>query len=165
MREHEDLSNAIIVAPDVGRAKLAEKYTDILGLPLVLIHKRRRGAEVEVAEVVGEVAGKTPIIIDDIIASGSIYQQADALVNSGANPAVISITHPVLIGDALDRLDRPSIRKVVATNTVPVAAEKRLGGKVQVLSIAPLVADAILRIHQHRSVSEVFTQQKLVFPV
>lgn len=166
--KEKQIENGVIVSPDVGRAKFAEKYMDILGLSLVLMHKRRSGVggrKVEVVEIVGDVAGKTPIIIDDLIAGGSIYQQAESLVKAGANPAYISITHPVLVGEALKRLSHPSIREVVATNTIPVPPEKQLGGKIKVLSIAPLLAEAILRIHLHRSVSKVFFDQKLVFPV
>ena len=162
------IEDGIIVSPDVGRAKLAEKYMDILELPLVIMHKRRSGIggrQVEVVEIVGDVADRTPIIIDDLIAGGSVYQQAEALVKAGSKPAYISITHPVFVGPALERLNLPSIREVVTTNTIPVPTEKQLNGKIKVLSIAPLLAEAILRIHQHRSVSKVFFDQKLVFPV
>ena len=163
-----DLSNAVIVAPDVGRAKLAEKYTDILGLPMVLMHKRRHGiggSSATVEAVVGDIKGKKPIIIDDLIASGSIHQQADTLLEHGAEPAIISVTHPVLIGKAPELLSRPSIEEVLVTNTIPVPQERRANGLIKVISIAPLLASAILRIHQRRSVSEVFTQQNLLFPV
>lgn len=163
-----DLSNAVIVAPDVGRAKLAEKYTDLLGLPMVLMHKRRHGvggSSATVETVVGDIKGKDPILIDDLIASGSIHQQADALMEQGAEPAIISVTHPVLIGDSLDLLIRPSIKEVLVTNTIPVPQNRRANGMIKVISIAPLLASAILRIHQRQSVSEVFSQQNLLFPV
>ena len=163
------IENGVIASPDVGRAKLAEKYMDMLELPLALMHKRRSGVggqQVEFVELVGDVAGRTPIIIDDEIATGgTIYKQVEALSKAGAKPAYISVTHPVLVGSALERLSHPGIQEVVVTNTIPVPAEKRLNGKIKVLSIAPLVAEAILRIHQHRSVSKVFFDQKLVFPV
>ena len=136
----------MVVASDVGRAKMADKYAMILGLPIVVMHKRRSGVaglEVEVVDIVGDVQGKTPVLIDDVVASGSIYQQADALVGAGAAPAIISVSHGVLVGPAVERLDRPSVQAVVTTNTVPVPDEKRLGGKVRVLTIAPLLADAI----------------------
>ena len=133
------------------------------------MHKRRNGADgqdVEFVELVGDVQGKTPIIIDDEIATGgSIYQQAQALAEAGAEPAYVSIAHAVLVGPALKRLENPSIREVVTTDTIPVPAEKQLGGKIKVLSIAPLLAEAILRIHQHRSVSQVFRDKHLDFAV
>ena len=107
------------------------------------MHKQRSGIggrSVEVDQIVGDVSGKTPILIDDLIAGGSIYKHADALVEAGANPVHIAITHPVLTGQACQLL-------------------------VRVLSIAPLLAEAIFRIHKHRSVSRVFFDQKLDFPV
>ena len=167
--KEKHIENGVIVSPDAGRAKFAEKYADLLELPMALMHKRRAGiggTEVEVqAEIVGDVQGRTPIIIDDLIASGSIYKHADSLVAEGANPAYISITHPVLTGNATQRLNRSSIQEIVTTNTIPVPAEKQINGKVCVRSIAPLLAEAILRIHQHRSVSKVFLDQQVIFPV
>ena len=165
----KDIENGVIVAPDVGRAKLAEKYAKILRLPLAIMHKRRNGADgqdVEFVELVGDVKGKTPIIIDDEIATGgSIYQQAQALAEAGAEPAYVSIAHAVLVGPALKRLRHSSIREVVTTDTIPVPAEKQLDGKIKVLSIAQLLAEAILRVHQHRSVSQVFREKHLDFAV
>jgi ribose-phosphate pyrophosphokinase len=162
------LENTVIVSPDVGRAKLAEKYADILKMPLAIMHKQRSGIGgqvVEVNQIVGEVAGKTPILIDDIIAGGSIYKHADALLEADAQPVYISITHPVLTGQSLQLLNRSSICEIIATNSIPVPVEKQIDGKVQVLSIAPLLAEAIFRIHKHRSVSRVFFDQQLAFPV
>ncbi len=163
------VENGVVVAPDAGRVKLAEKYADILHLPLAVMHKRRTGVDgqtVKFVELVGEVKGKTPIIIDDEIQTGgSIYQQALALAAAGAEPAYVSVAHAVLVGISLERITHPSIREVVTTNTIPVPAEKQLGGKIKVLSIAPLLSEAILRVHQHRSVSQVFRDQHLNFPV
>ena len=165
----KDIKNGVIVAPDVGRAKLAEKYAKILRLPLAVMHKRRNsadGQDVEFVELVGDVKGKTPIIIDDEIATGgSIYQQAQALAAAGAEPAYVSVTHAVLVGPALERLSHPSIREVVTTDTIPIPTKKQLDGKIKVLSIAPLLMQAILRVHQHRSVSQVFRDQHLDFAV
>ena len=110
LRDSFDLGNAVVVASDVGRAKMADKYAMILELPIVVVHKRRSGVaglEVEVVDIVGDVHGKTPVLIDDVVASGSIYQQADALVDAGAEPAIISVSHGVLVGPAVERLDRP----------------------------------------------------------
>jgi len=153
----KSLDNAIIVSPDVGRTKLAEKYSVSLGLPMVMMHKRREEKEeVEVVEIVGDVKGKDPIVIDDIIASGSIYKQAQALVNAGANPVSLAITHPVLVGKSLERLSDPCIKEIVVTNTIPVPEYKRLDGKIKVISVAPLLGQVIMRVHQNRSVSKVF---------
>ena len=105
------------------------------------MHKQRSGIggrSVEVDQIVGDVSGKTPILIDDLIAGGSIYKHADALVEAGANPVHIAITHPVLTGQACQLLDRPSIQEIVTTNTIPVPAEKQINGRVRVLSICLL---------------------------
>ncbi|RKY03567.1 phosphoribosylpyrophosphate synthetase [Candidatus Poribacteria bacterium] len=157
----KDLTNAVIVSPDVGRAKLAEKYASLLELPLVLMHKRRAGIcgdTVEVVEIVGDVKGKVPIVIDDIIASGSIINQVRRLREAGAEPAYLAITHPVLVGKSLEHLRSDDVREVVVTNTIPIPDWKRekLGPKLKVLSIAPLLAKVIAKIHRHESVSEVF---------
>jgi ribose-phosphate pyrophosphokinase len=168
LRDHFDLSNGVVVASDVGRAKMADKYAMILELPMVVVHKRRSGVaglRVEVVDIVGDVAGKTPVLIDDVIASGSIYQQADALVEAGSEPVIISVSHGVLVGEAVQRLHRPSVQALVTTNTVPVPDCKRMNGAVKVLTIAPLLADAIARIHNRQSVSEVFRAEQLEFPV
>jgi ribose-phosphate pyrophosphokinase len=162
------LEDAVIVSPDVGRAKLADKYTDILHLPMALMNKRRSGvggSKVEFLEIVGDVEGKTPILIDDVIASGSIARQAEELVKAGSKEAYIAITHPVLVGPAMERIQSPAVKELIVTNTIPVPEEKRLGGKVKVLSIAPLLAKAIQRVHQHLSVSQVFMEENILFPV
>jgi len=160
--------NSVIVSPDVGRAKLADKYAMLLGLPMALMHKRRSGVgggTMEVVDIVGDVKGKTPIIIDDLIASGSIIEHAKALVNAGSQPACIAVTHPVLVGKSLERLSHPAAEEVIVTNTIPVCEEKRLGGKIKVLSIAPLLAKVIQRVHQNLSVSKVFIEEQFDFPV
>ena len=95
LRNNFNLENAVVVSPDVGRTKMADKYAMILELPMVVIHKRRSGVaglEVEVVDIVGDVKGKTPVLIDDVIAGGSIYQQADTLLNAGAYPSIISLS-------------------------------------------------------------------------
>jgi len=157
----KDLSNAVIVSPDVGRAKLAEKYASLLNLPMVLMHKRRAGScgsIVKVIEIVGDVRGKIPIVIDDMIASGSIINQIRLLCEKGAEPAYLAITHPVLVGKSLEYMQDDAVRELVVTNTIPVPEWKRekLGPKLKVLSIAPLIAKVIAKIHRHESVSEVF---------
>ena len=100
--KEKQIEDGVIVSPDAGRAKLAEKYVDMLGMPLAFMHKQRSGIggrEVKVVtKIIGDVVNKTPIIIDDLVTSGSIYQQADAIVEAGAKPAYLSITHPVLVG-------------------------------------------------------------------
>jgi ribose-phosphate pyrophosphokinase len=161
------LENPVLVAPDVGRAKLVDKYVRIMDMPLVVMHKRRSGVggiNVEVVEVIGDVSGKTPILIDDEIASGSIIGQVKALVNKGANKAYIAATHPIFVGKFLERLSDPDVEEVVVTNTVPVPLEKRIP-KITILSIAPLLAEVISRIHNNLSVSRVFSKHHIDFAV
>ena len=151
----ENFKNAAIVSPDVGRASLAGKYAEILNLPLVVMHKRRDDfAETTTTHVVGDIEGRRPIIIDDLIAGGSVLKQIDALYEKGAvGKASFSITHPVLLPKALEILQADDrIEKLVVTNTIPVPKEKR-NEKVEVLSIAPLLAEIIERIHDCDSIS------------
>jgi ribose-phosphate pyrophosphokinase len=150
-----DLPNPAIVSADVGRAKLAGKYAEALGVPLVIMHKRKKGyGESEATHVVGDIEGHTPIVIDDIIASGSVLTQLDALLEKGARPEIyVAITHAVLLPRALERLDRMEyIKQLVVTNTIHIPPEKR-HPKLKVLSVAPLLAEAIRRIHEGESVS------------
>jgi ribose-phosphate pyrophosphokinase len=147
--------NAAIVSPDVGRASLAGKYAELLNLPLVVMHKRRTSVtHTETTHVVGDMAGRRPIIIDDVMAGGSVLKQIDALYDNGAEgKAIFSITHPVLLPTALERLQADErIEKLVVTNTIPVPEEKR-SPKVVVLSIAPLLAEIIDHIYQGKSIS------------
>lgn len=150
----EEFSNAAIVAADVGRAKLAGKYAEILGLPLVVMHKRRDSFEsAHTTHVVGDIKGKIPIVIDDLIAGGSVLTQLSALVEAGAEPRVyLAITHPVLLPTALKRLDDPLIAELVVTNSILVPPHKQ-HPKLKIVSIAPLLANIIERIYRARSIS------------
>lgn len=151
----EEFRNAAIVSPDVGRASMAGKYAEALNLPLVVMHKRRDNfAETKTTHVVGDIEGRCPIIIDDLIAGGSVLRQIDALYEQGAvGKACFSITHPVLMPEALETLENDErIEKLVVTNTIPVPREKR-SPKIEVLSIAPMLAQIISHIHECESIS------------
>lgn len=151
-----EFSNAAIVSPDVGRASLAGKYAGILDLPLVIMHKRRSGfSEVKTTHIVGDIKGRRPIIVDDLMAGGSVLNQIDDLYRNGAEgKACFSITHPVLLPKAIETLKNDDrIEMVVVTNTIPLPPEKT-NSKITVLSIAPLMADIIYRIHEGLSISE-----------
>lgn len=151
-----EYSNAAVVSPDVGRASLAGKYAGLLNLPLVVMHKRRTSfTETITTHVVGDIEGHRPIIIDDMIASGSVLKQLDVLYEHGAvGKACFSITHPILLPSALEILDQDDrIEKLVVTNTIPVPPEKR-HPKIEVLSIAPLLAAIIHDIHEGKSISD-----------
>lgn len=148
--------NAAIVSPDVGRAGMAGKYAEFCNLPLVVMHKRRSSfLETRTTHVVGDISGRTPIIIDDMMASGSVLKQIDALYDKGATgKAYFAVTHPILLPRALEILDADDrIGKLVVSNTIPIPPHK-LHPKIEVLTIAPLVADIIDRIHRGASISE-----------
>lgn len=144
--------NAVIVAPDEGRVKMAGRYAELLQLPLVLMHKRRISFDkTETSHVVGEIRGRIPILIDDIIAGGSVLDQLETLLRGGALPEIhLAITHGVLTPSALKRLERPEIKALWITDTIALTPE-RSHPKIRVCSVAPLLAEAIDRIHRGAS--------------
>ncbi len=147
--------NSAIVSPDVGRAGLAGKYAEFLNLPLVVMHKRRTSfQDTKTTHIVGDIKDRRPIIIDDLIASGSVLKQIDALYSQGAQTGTyFAITHPVLLPSAIKILgDDDRIEKLVVTNTIPLTDEQK-HPKIEVVSIAPLLADVIQRIHAGLSIS------------
>lgn len=150
-----EFSDCSIVSPDVGRAGLAGKYAEFLNLPLVVMHKRRTGfQDTKTTHIVGDIKDRRPIVIDDLIASGSVLKQIDALYAQGAkNGTYFAITHPVLLPSAIKLLDEDDrIEKLVVTNTIPIPPE-RMHPKIEVVSLAPLLADVIQRIHAGLSIS------------
>lgn len=154
--KHPCFQNCAIVSPDVGRAGMAGKYAEYTNLPLIVMHKRRsNNQEVKTTHVVGDIKGRQPIIIDDVIASGSVLKQIDALYDQGAEgKAYFCITHPVLLPSALELLDKDDrIGKLIVSNTIPIPKE-RMHPKIEIISIADLLADIINRIHNGKSISE-----------
>jgi ribose-phosphate pyrophosphokinase len=150
-----EFANGIIVSPDVGRAKVAGKYAELTGLPLAVMHKRRDNfSETRVTHLVGDICGRQPIVIDDIVAGGSVLKELDVLYDQGAvGKTYLAITHPVLLPKALKLIEQDDrIGKVVVTNTLPVTREKR-SERIEVISIAPLLAGIIQDIHEGRSIS------------
>ena len=148
--------NSAIVSPDVGRTSMAGKYAEILNLPLVVMQKRRTGFnETHTTHVVGDIRGRRPIVIDDLMAGGSVLKQIDALYEQGAEgKACFAVTHAILLPSALDILDSDErIEKLVVTNTIPIKSEK-LHPKIEVISIAPMLAEIIDRVHHGISISE-----------
>ncbi len=158
-----EFANAAIVSPDVGRAKLAGLYAEMLNLPLVVMHKRREGlSKVDVSHVVGDIEGKIPILIDDVIAGGSILQEIDALFTAGAREEVyLAITHGVLLDSALQRLQDPRIARLVISDTICQPPEVLAHPKITVVSIAHLLADVIGRIHAGQSISSLMDKAKV----
>lgn len=157
-RKHHDLSNTVVVATDAGGAKRAGKFASLLNCPLAIIDKRRLSdTNVKVGSVVGEVGGKNLIIFEDEISTGTTVAMAvDTLMKAGAASVCVGATHGVLSGPAMDNLKSIPVEKIVITNTVDVPDEKKTE-KVVVCSVAPLLAEAIRRIHTGESVGALFT--------
>jgi ribose-phosphate pyrophosphokinase len=152
----------VIVAPDAGRVKTAEKFAAGLNSSLAFLHKRRSRVapnEVSVREVVGEVQGRHCVIVDDMIdTAGTVVQGAEVLLAKGAERVTAAATHGVFSGPAIDRLKNAPIDEVVITNTLPLPEEKRLD-KIVVLSVAAILAAAIRAVFEDASVSELFNDQ------
>ncbi|HHT9109784.1 MAG TPA: ribose-phosphate diphosphokinase [Candidatus Brocadiaceae bacterium] len=149
----------VIVTPDVGGIKLARNYSKKLGVKLAIVDKRRVGPEeTEVGFVIGEVANKNVVMIDDLIATGgSIAQAANVLKEKGAKDIYVGATHPVFCGAAIEKLAAAPIKEIIVTDTIPLSEKaSKLGNKIKVLSISGLLGDAIMRIHRHESVSSLF---------
>ncbi|AXY26592.1 ribose-phosphate pyrophosphokinase [Suicoccus acidiformans] len=150
----------VVVSPDHGGVTRARKLAEFLKSPIAIIDKRRPKANVaEVMNVVGDVSGKTAVIIDDMIdTAGTITLAAKALKEKGATEVYASCTHAVLSGPAIERLENSEIEKVVVTDTIELPAEKKIA-KIETVSVAKLVGEAIRRIHENRSVSPLFQEK------
>jgi ribose-phosphate pyrophosphokinase len=157
-----DLRQVTVVAPDAGRVRVCERWTDRLGCPLAIIHKRRDpdvANQVKVLEVVGDVAGRTCLLVDDMVDTGAtIVNAAEALFEQGADQVIVAATHGVLSGHATDNLKNSRISEIIVTNTLPISQEKRID-KLTVLSIAPLLARAINEVFSEGSVTSLFDGQ------
>jgi ribose-phosphate pyrophosphokinase len=146
------LEDTVIVSPDTGRSEEARRLTELLGLPLAFMYKRRTSErDTQVTAVIGDVVGKRVILVDDVISTGGTLRRAvEALIDAGARPDVrIAATHAVLAGDAREKLAHPAIKELIVTDTIPLGLEDRY----TVLSVAPLLASAIAHVNQHKSVS------------
>jgi ribose-phosphate pyrophosphokinase len=151
------LGDAVVVSPDAGGVERARAFAKRLDTSLAFIDKRRTGPnEARVMHIVGEVEGRDVIIVDDMIDTGGTLTQAvPALLEKGAKRIFASCTHPVLSGAAVERIEGSALEEVVVTNTIPLS-EGRHSKKLSVLSVAPLLGEAISRIHKDESVSRLF---------
>lgn len=155
--EAKNLEDVVVVSPDHGGVVRARKMADRLKAPIGIIDKRRPKPNVaEVMNIIGEVEGKTVIIIDDIIdTAGTMCLAIDALIEKGAKEVYAACTHPVLSGPAIERLEKSPLKELVVTNTIQLPEEKKID-KITQLSVAELIGDAIRRIHEDKSVSVLF---------
>ncbi len=153
-----DAQNVVIVSPDAGGVERARAYSKRLGSTLGIVDKRRTKPNVaEIMNVIGEVQGKVAVLLDDMIdTAGTLTQAANALVDKGATHVVAYATHAVLSGPAVDRIMKSPIEEVVVTNTVQLAPAAASCPKIRALSVAPLLAEAIRRIHSADSLSSLF---------
>lgn len=147
----------VIVSPDHGGVTRARRLADRLKAPIAIIDKRRPKPNVaEVMNIVGQVDGRIAILIDDIIdTAGTITLGVNALLESGAKEVYACCTHPVLSGPAIERIENSNLKELVVTNSIPLPEEKRIS-KIKELSVAPLIGEAIIRVHEHKSVSTLF---------
>ncbi len=152
-----DLQKLTIVAPDAGGGRRAEAVANDMNAPIAFGYKRRpEDDQSEVIAVSGDVKGRDCVVVEDIITTGgTVAKLAVALRAQGANKVLIAATHPVLVGNAIERLRKADVEEVIVTDTVPISPEKA-GSPLKVLSVAPLLAEAIIRVHENRSVSELF---------
>ena len=159
VRKHYDTSEMCVVSPDAGRVRLADMWTDELGCPLAIIHKRRdheKANTVAVHEVVGDVQGKTCILVDDMIdTAGTISEAVKVVMNAGASSVIVAATHGILSDPAAQRLSECGASEVIVTDTLPIAPEKRFE-KLTILPIAPLLARAIREVFDDGSVTSLF---------
>ncbi len=148
-----------VVSPDAGRVRVAERWTDVLGAPLAIIHKRRDPDvpnQVRVFEVVGDVKDRVCVVVDDMIdTGGTIVKAAETLFENGAKDVIVAATHGILSDPARDRLQQSQISEVVVTDTLPIPAERQFD-KLTVLSIAPILATAINEVFTDGSVTSMF---------
>ncbi|RID84486.1 ribose-phosphate diphosphokinase [Peribacillus asahii] len=153
----KELEDIVIVSPDHGGVTRARKMADRLKAPIAIIDKRRPRPNVaEVMNIIGNIEGKTAILIDDIIdTAGTITLAANALVESGAKEVYACCSHPVLSGPAIERIQNSTIKELVVTNSISLPEEKKIE-KITELSVAPLIAEAIIRVHEEQSVSTLF---------
>jgi ribose-phosphate pyrophosphokinase len=155
---NKKLPNLTVVSPDAGGVERARAFAKKLGAPLAIVDKRRVDLDVtEVMNLIGDVKGRTTLIVDDIIdTAGTLVKTADALIREGATQVFAACTHAVFSGPAVERIENSQITEVVATDSVPVSEAARSLKKVTILSVADLLARGIRSIHEETSISELF---------
>ena len=153
-----DLDNPVVVSPDAGGVLRANEFRERVGASLAIIAKQRPRPDVaEALEMVGDVRGKTAVLVDDLISTGGTAIEATRLIlDRGAQDVYMFATHAAMTGEALELIQRSPLHRLVVTNTIPLPETAR-NDKIEVLTVAPLLAETIKRIHEHESVSALFT--------
>jgi len=154
------IKDAIIMAPDIGGIKMARAYARRLDLDLAVIDKRREKAnKSEVMNIIGDIAGKNVILLDDLVdTAGTLIHAADASIERGATNVYAAAAHPVLSGGAIEKLEKSVIKKLIVTDTIPLA-DNGNSGISEVVSVAKIFGKAIMAIHEERSISTLFDGQ------
>jgi ribose-phosphate pyrophosphokinase len=156
------IPDRVVVSTDIGNAKRARNFAELIDAPLAIVEKRRTGNadSTEVLNLIGDVNGRTAILVDDEIdTAGSMCQAVDVVIAHGATAVYASCVHPVLSGPAIERLKASKIKEVVTTDTIPIPPEKMLPN-IKVLSVAPMLAESMWRIHSGTSVGAMFDAEK-----
>jgi ribose-phosphate pyrophosphokinase len=150
--------NLVIVSPDAGGVERARAFAKRLGANLAIIDKRRpQPNESNIMNIIGDIKGKTALLLDDMVdTAGTLSQSANALIEKGATKVVACCTHPVLSGQALEKINQSALQELVVTDTIPLGKETQSCKKIVVLSVAELLGEAIKRIHNNDSVSSLF---------
>ncbi len=158
IRQNFQMDKLVVVSPDAGGVERARAYAKRLDIPLAIIDKRRIGPNVAQAmSLIGDVAGKHAIIVDDMIdTAGTLTQAVNVVMDKGAVSVSAACTHGVFSGAAYERIRDSAIREVICTDSIPLSPEMANCPKVKLLSVAPLLAETIRRIHSHQSVSSLF---------
>ena len=153
--------DAVIVSPDLGAVKMAERYAKLLNLPVAIIHKTRvSGEDVSVQRIIGDVHDKEVLVIDDMISTGGTIEKAImALLEAGCSPAHVKVmvTHALLVGPAAERLGKLPIERMYVSDSVPMS--KQVSIPLQVVSLASLMAETIQRLHKNQSIAKLIGPQ------
>jgi len=151
------LKDLVVVSPDVGGLKLARAYSKLLNAPLAIVDKRRESAaQTKVMNIIGEVRGRNVVMVDDLVSTASSLVEAiNALKKEGCLDVYAAIVHPILAGPAIERIQKSELKELVVSDSIPISHEKMIK-KITVLSVAPLLGEAIKRIHENESVSVLF---------
>ncbi len=155
--EKNPIEDLVVVSPDVGGIKMARAYAKKLDASLAVVDKRRRSdQETEVMFIMGEVKGKNALLVDDVAATASsLTEAAEALKKNGARDIYAAVTHPILSGPAIERIEKSKIKKFIVSDTIPVSRDKMIP-RLELLTTGPLLAEAIKRIHREESISVLF---------
>ena len=158
----KDINDKVVVATDAGSSKKAYKYSKYFECPLALIDKRRESNNdnAVATNIIGDIEGKTAVIFDDEVSTaGTLVEAANILKEHGAKEIYAGATHGVLVGPAIERIEKSPIKELVVTNTIPIEPEKMID-KIKVVSIAPLFAEAIKRINESKPLGDLFEYDK-----